>query len=69
MVIPTLQRRENPLSVRLPGGWVRNLFPPYGDRAIAETRTPCFFRGYRLGKSKNPKKPLFSTYGKSESSA
>ena len=36
------------------GGWVRNLFPPRDDRAIAETRTPYIFRGYRVAKTKNP---------------
>lgn len=51
---PDLASVGNRLIRSVGGGWVRNLLPPHGDRAIAETRTPCFFRGYRVAVSKNP---------------
>ena len=51
---PDLAKAGNRPFREIGGGWLRNLFPPRDDRAIAETRTPCNFRGYRVAVSKNP---------------
>lgn len=51
---PDLAKGGNRPFREILGGLARNLLAPYGDRAIAETRTPCFFRGYRVAVSKNP---------------